>query len=248
MVRFCNAMLPPQITPTGSFLHIAVLHQRRGLFGRTRAKIEPHKRTRSDRTAPSHEFVRSELIGFDGIPSLFQDARAILFRSHAIQPVIARNKVAAGIADDRHSQVLHFFQNVSTKTIRIREFGARIVDAPVNRASKMFEEGPKEVSVDGRESAPGVEIDAHRDVCARRRCLCPRETTEHELGGAHGPNPSGLLQETSSCREIHSRASCTNNRRPNLHRRSRTICPRIVWNERKRGGLVARLFRPIAEV
>ncbi len=167
-VRFGDAVLAAQIAPMRSFFHVAVFNQGSGLFRGSRAKIQTYQRRSAHRATPGNKFVGAELIGLDGVPGLFQHTGTIFSRSHTIQPMVAGDEVASGIANDGNSQVLYFFQDILAKPVRIRELGVWVVNTPVNRAAKMLEEGAKEVPVEGREGATGIEIHARG---AGARCL-----------------------------------------------------------------------------
>src|SRR5215831_17970758 len=112
----------------------------------------------------------------------------------------------------------------------------------------MLEERAKEIPVDRRKSPAGIEIDANGSVRARGRCLRPREPAEHEFNRACGTCCRGLLQKTSAGKGSHGHPSSVYNRRPNLHRCSRSVGPCVVRNERKAGRMFAGSFRPVTEV
>ena len=69
--------------------------------------------------APSHEFIRTELICVDRVPSFIKHARTGLLGADAVEPVVARNKIAARIANDGNSHPAHFFHDVLAKSAGI---------------------------------------------------------------------------------------------------------------------------------
>ncbi len=133
-------MLAPQIAPARPFVYVAIFHQRRRLFRRARAQIEPHQRLRARGLAPHHEFVGAELVAVDGIPRFVQHARAVLLRSHPIQPVVPGDKVAAGVAHDGNSQLPYFVDHVLAQSVGIGVFRAWIVNPFIDGASQVFQE------------------------------------------------------------------------------------------------------------
>ena len=103
--------------------------------------------------APSHEFIRTELICVGGVPSFIQHARAALLGADAVEPVVAGNEIAARIANDGNSHLAHFFHNVLAESVGIREFRAWIKYAFVNRTSQVLQERSKEIAVERRRDA-----------------------------------------------------------------------------------------------
>ena len=122
-----------------AFLDVTIFDQSSGLLWCAGTKIQTHEGRGSNGMAPGHEFVGSKLIGFDGIPCLVQHPRAVFLGPHTIQPVITRHKISAGIANDGHTEVFHFVQDVLAETIGIGKFRAGIVNPTVNRAAKVFQ-------------------------------------------------------------------------------------------------------------
>ena len=90
--------------------------------------------------------------------ALSESARAVLYWSNAIQPVVAGNKIPSGIANDRHSELTDLVENVFTKSVSIRELRSRIVDALVDGAPQMFQERAEQIAIERRDGSTGINI------------------------------------------------------------------------------------------
>ena len=110
------------------------------MFRRSGSEIEAHEGQRSDRLAPLHVLVGPKLIRINGVPGFIEHPRPILLRPHTIEPVVARNKVAARISNDGDTQSAHLLHHVLAEAIRISQLRCRIVDTLINRASQLLEE------------------------------------------------------------------------------------------------------------
>ena len=150
LIWFRYAILPPQLAPLRPLLDVAIFHQRRRLLRRPRAQIQSHQRLRPRQLAPRHELVRAKLIRIQRIPRLVQHHRPVLLRPDAVEPVVARHKISAGIPNDRHVDLPNLLQRVFAESVRIRQLRSRIVNALIDRAPKMLEKRPKYISIDRR--------------------------------------------------------------------------------------------------
>ena len=84
-------------------------------------RFSPISGCSADGFAPCHEFIGAELIGFDRVPGQVENARTILLRAHAIQPVIARDEVASRIADDGNAELADLIEHIFAKAVGIGE-------------------------------------------------------------------------------------------------------------------------------
>src|SRR5437763_14645181 len=114
-------MLAAKITPFRSLIQAAILHESRCFLGRSRSKIEAHQRLGVHGPAPSHKFIRTELICVDRVPSLIKHARTALPAADATEPHVSGNKIASRIANDGNSHLADFFHDVFTETVCIRK-------------------------------------------------------------------------------------------------------------------------------
>ena len=65
-----KAVLAAQVAPLRALLHIAIFHQRGGLFRGSRAQVEAHQGIGADRFAPCHEFIGAKLVGVESNSTL----------------------------------------------------------------------------------------------------------------------------------------------------------------------------------
>ena len=150
VVRLIVSVRAAQFAPFGSAGHIAVFDQGGRIFRRRRAKVEPEERFGAHGACPRDEFVGAELVGLQRVPCTVEDGGPVLFRAHSIEPVIARNEIAAGVANDGHSQVVNFLDHVGAESIAVSEFRTGIIDSFVDGAAEMLKKRAEEMRIDGR--------------------------------------------------------------------------------------------------
>src|SRR5207244_695212 len=112
-----NTVLAAQIAPARPVCHIAVLHQIGRALRRPRAEIDRQKGVGPDSSAPSEEFVGSELVGFNRIPGAIQHTGPVFLGPYAVEPVVTGHEVAARIADDRDTELTDLGQDIFAKSI-----------------------------------------------------------------------------------------------------------------------------------
>jgi hypothetical protein len=105
-------MLAAQIAPLCALRHIAIFQQGRSLLRASSAQIKAHQGLGSDRLAPGHELVGAKLIGVERIPRLVEHPGTVLPGANPIEPVVSRNKISAGIADDGNFPLAHFVHHI----------------------------------------------------------------------------------------------------------------------------------------
>ena len=98
----------------------------------------------------------AELIGVEGVPSLVKDGRSILLWPNPVEPMIARNEVSAGIPHDGNLEMANFLEHVGAEAIAVSKFRAGIVDALIDSAAQVLEEGAKDISIKASQSAPRI--------------------------------------------------------------------------------------------
>ena len=155
-----NSVLAAQIAPASSLLHVAILDERGGFFGRSGPQIQAHERFGAGGFTPGKKFVGSELVRLGGVPSFVENARPTLFWTDAVEPVIAGNKITSRITNDRNTQLADFAEHVLAKTVGVGEFRPGLVDAFVDGASEMFEKRPEQVAIKRRDGPPGIDVNA----------------------------------------------------------------------------------------
>src|SRR5260370_10056325 len=154
VVRLRKSVLTAQFAPFRSFVNVAIFHEGSRLLGSPRTQIESHQRFRACSLAPSHELIGPELVRVHGIPSLVVYTRPILLWPHAVQPVVPRDEVAAGITDDGNAEFPHFLQHIFAESIGAGHLGPRAVDALVDRAPQLLEKTPETITRQRGDRAP----------------------------------------------------------------------------------------------
>src|SRR6185437_16978872 len=92
------SMLPTQVAPFRATRIIAVFNQRRCHFGSAGSEVHSEQGFSTDLLCPCNELICPKLVRLKRVPGTVEYARAILLRTHSIEPVISRNKVYTGIA------------------------------------------------------------------------------------------------------------------------------------------------------
>ena len=153
-------MFAAEIAPLGAFVDVAVFDQGGGLLGGSGAEIQSHERLGASGFAPLHEFIGAELVGIHGIPRFVEHARAVLLGPDSVEPVVSGDKVAARITNDWNAEFANFVHHVFAKAVRVGKLRSGLVDAFVDGASQMLEEGAEEIAVDGSNGPASVHQNA----------------------------------------------------------------------------------------
>ena len=80
-------------------------------------------------------------------------------RANAVLPVVAGDKIAAGIAHNRGPQLLDEGEDVAAKAFFVGGRMARLVDAAVNAAPQMLNKGPEQPGVGIADGKVAIEKD-----------------------------------------------------------------------------------------
>ena len=127
------------VGPIGSGGEVAVFDQLAGGLGPFGAEVDSHHRLGLSNLAPGHKLVGAELIGLPASPCVIRAHGAIGFGANSIAPVVTADEISAGVSHHRHFQRHQQIQNVFAKTLLIAEGIARVIDALINSAAKMFQ-------------------------------------------------------------------------------------------------------------
>src|SRR5690242_19045469 len=217
VVRLLVAMLAAKIAPLGAARIIAVLDQGDRHLGGAGSEVHAEEGLGSDLLCPSDEFVGSKLVGLERVPGAIENLRAILLRTHSVEPVISGNEVSAWVSDDRYAQAVNFPYDICAKSVRVSQPRAWLVNTPVDRAPEVFQKGTKDAAVEwsGRERW----IDDHAG--SRGGALCPTGG-ERCVGNGDGDRclttffkeiPASNVRHISSRRSAQSRPSAWLSRR-----------------------------------
>jgi len=106
-VRLTVAVGGPQVgvlRPKGG---VAIFDQVGGLLDGARPHVDGQHWLRVDQPGEFHELIGAELVGLDRLPGQVAAARALILRPDAVQPAVAAEEVAAGVA---HGAEVQFAQ------------------------------------------------------------------------------------------------------------------------------------------
>jgi len=81
------------------------------------------------------EVVGAELVRLDALPGEFGARGARGARAYAVEPVVGRNEVPAGVADHGDVEAAQVCEDVGAVAVGVGEGGAGVVDAAVDAAA-----------------------------------------------------------------------------------------------------------------
>ena len=146
--RVLRAVFDPQVGPVAAALVVGVLDD---VAGRVRAAGAEVHRVHDGgvrRLRPVAELMQANLVGLGGEPGQVQALRPLVPRADGILPVEAGDEVAAGIADDRNAELPDHFNDVAAEAVLIRGGMGGLIDAAVDRAAQVLDEGAVHAGVD----------------------------------------------------------------------------------------------------
>ena len=139
---------------------IAVFDQVARFVRSARADIDREHRLDAGHPAPVDELVGAELVGLRRAPGQVEPHRPLLLRSDAVLPVVAGQEVAARIAHDRRPELARQRQHVAAKSVRVGRRMAGLVDAAVDAAAHVLDEGAEDPAVERRQDEVAIDDDA----------------------------------------------------------------------------------------
>jgi hypothetical protein len=129
---------------------VDVFEEITGFIEAARTEIYGQHHLSADAVAPVGEFMNADLVAIGRMPGEIKPRRAILLRANAVLPVIRRDEIAAGIADDRNLQLLDQFDDILAHAVFIGGGMIRFVDAGIDGAPQMLEKRAIEAFIDLR--------------------------------------------------------------------------------------------------
>jgi len=129
---------------------VAVFDPIAHLARRAAAEIPGEVRFGADEAAELQEFVRAELVGFDGVaPPDVDAARPARARADAVAPVVVVGEAAARPAQHRHADFLQRVDDVLADAAEVGDLGVfSDADAVVDARPKMLGKMPVQERVD----------------------------------------------------------------------------------------------------
>lgn len=99
------------------------------------------------RPAPVHELLGAEVVRLGGEPGEIEPGGPVLGRAHPVLPIVAGDEVAARITHDRRAELLDEFEHVIAEAALVGSGMAGFVDAAIDAAAQMLDEGAEEPRV-----------------------------------------------------------------------------------------------------
>ncbi len=150
VMRLFIAMRAAEIGELGAARMIAIFDEPARLIEPACAQIDAEHRLNADLARPIDEFICSKGVGLGREPRQIEAARAFGERTNAVLPIVAREKIAAGIAHDRDAKLLRQIGDVLAKPLRVGGGMAGLEYAGVDAPAHMFDERSKDAAVDVR--------------------------------------------------------------------------------------------------
>src|SRR5215475_9245005 len=126
---------------------IAVLDETACRVRAARTEVDREHRFDIGGPAPVDKFVSAERIGFGRHPGEIESARTLVDRPDTIFPVVAGDEIAARIPHDRGRELAHQCENICAIAFFIRRGMAWLVDAAIDAAAEVLDEGAEEPPV-----------------------------------------------------------------------------------------------------
>ena len=163
VVRCRHAVRFAQVGQSGAAGVVAVLDEFTGFVGAARAQVDGPHGFDVGGLAPFHELVGAELVGFGAGPGQVQAHRAVGRGANTVFPVIARYKVAAGVAHDGGAEFAGQLHHVAAKAACIGRGVAGFIDTGVDRAAQVFDKTAEDAPVKVRDGEVAVDDQAGGD-------------------------------------------------------------------------------------
>ncbi|MDR6168452.1 hypothetical protein QE367_002656 [Microbacterium paludicola] len=154
------AVAATQVGPVRAAGVVGVLDERAGLVDTARAEVDRLHDLDLGLARPVDELVESERVGLDGVPCSVEPVRTLGHGTDAVLPVVARDEVAAGIADHGGAQLLHEREDVATEAAFVGLRVTRLVDAGVDATAHVLDERAEEAARHVGHGEVAIEDDA----------------------------------------------------------------------------------------
>src|SRR5262249_5176981 len=127
---------------------------------------------------PRDKLIGTKLVGLCASPGKIEPRRPGFDRTNAIFPIIAGEKVPAGISHDSRTQLAHEIQNIQTEAMFVGGRMDRFEDSRVDTTPQMLDERAKQAAIDFGNGKIGVKSDTSffHDCCSGvgAECKCTR--------------------------------------------------------------------------
>src|SRR6185369_7816664 len=138
-------------------------------------------------------FVGAKGIGLGRHPREVEPGGTILDRADAVLPVVPGDEIAARVAHDRRRELTHQREHVFAKASPVRLRVTGFVDAAIDAAAEMLDEGSEQPRVRRTDHGVAVQRDFHVSHCVHSsfETGIPDESCAAPAGGIGLPASSG---------------------------------------------------------
>ena len=133
-----------QITVVGAALEVAVLQHIFCIFRSAGSEIDGHHDVTAGFFRPVRKLIQTEFVCLNHAPGKIRFCRPFVFRTYAVFPVIARDKVSARVTDDRYLKLFDKIQGIFSEALLVGESTSFLIDAFVNGASQVLDKGTED--------------------------------------------------------------------------------------------------------
>src|SRR5208337_4883470 len=159
VMRLIPAMGSAELRKRGAARVIAVFDEVAGVLLSPRGEVDNEHGLDAGEAAPVDELVGAESVGFRRAPGVVEAPRPRRDRTDAVFPIVRGAEVSTGILDDRGAKLLDEIEHVAAKPSLVGGGMARLVDAAIDAAPQMLDEGAKQAPVGATDGEVSVEVD-----------------------------------------------------------------------------------------
>ena len=139
--RFGAAVRLAQVAPCAASWAVDVFDEVARVIEPARTEIDRQHHLRACGLAPFGELVHADLVGLGRVPREVESGRPLLARADPVFPIVGRDEIAAGIANDRNLEFANEVDDVLAHPVGVGGFMIWLVDAGVDRPPKMLQKG-----------------------------------------------------------------------------------------------------------
>ncbi len=150
-----------EITVISTTLEVTVFQKILRIFRASCSQVHCHHHITACFSGPVHKFIQTKLVCLDHAPGKLRSGRTLIFWSNAVLPAESGYKISARITDDGYLKFSYQFQSILTESLLVRNRTAFLINALINRTSKMFNKGAEDPFV----CFSGEKIFVHDDLC-----------------------------------------------------------------------------------
>ena len=147
----------PSIRPVGATRVVGVLQQVAGFLQPPGAQVDRHHHLGVDGLRPGVELVQSDGVRLGRSPGQVEPGRALVEGADAVLPAVAGDEVATRVAHHGGSDLPRQLEDVGPPPVRVGARVGRLVDAGVDAAAHVLDEGAEQPTRHRRQRKSGVQ-------------------------------------------------------------------------------------------